>query len=177
MNQQNIDSMENNVEDQLKEINKKCLDLKKQENQVRRCLKKLSAASTKKLRNQTDRGDSKISKSISQDRISNGKGGSLADTSEEDYTKNMDFNQTIKSAMKNYPPEALGTKHLKKPPRHIHHNNTSYDFDDHHIIDVDAACNFEEGRWWYMHNYNLGLSKLTFDAMRMGIIVVYFQYR
>ena len=130
---QHIGALGNKVEEQLKEINKKCSELQKQENRVRKCLKKLSANSRKGT--DEDLQKSRISKNESHENCSNSNRSSLH-ASEEDYIKNIDYNRIIKNAMKNCPESVK-----QKPSKCM----TSYDLDDCNIIDVDAVCRFDEG--------------------------------
>ena len=123
--------MGNKVEEQLKEINKKCSELQKQENRVRKCLKKLSANSRKGT--DEDLQKSRTSKNESQDNVSN---RNSLHASEEDYIRNIDYSRITKNAMKNCP------EPIKQTPSKC---MTSYDLDDCNIIDVDAACRFDEG--------------------------------
>ena len=130
---QHIGALGNKVEEQLKEINKKCSELQKQENRVRKCLKKLSANSRKGTNE--DLQKSRISKNEVQENVSNSNRSSLH-ASEEDYIRNIDYNRIIKNAMKNCPDSAK---------QRSSNWMTSYDLHDCNIIDVDAVCRFDEG--------------------------------
>ena len=133
---QHIGALGNKVEEQLKEINKKCSELQKQENRVRKCLKKLSAANTNSRKGTDDDiQKSRTSNNESQENNYNSNRSSLQ-ASEEDYIRNIDYNLIIKNAMKNGPEPAK-----QKPSKSM----ASYNLDDSNIIDVDAACRFDEG--------------------------------
>ena len=129
---QHIGALGNKVEEQLKEINQKCSDLQKQENHVRKCLKKLSANTKSKQSSNAESHKSKTSKDQSYVKVSN---GSSIQSSEEDYLKNIDYHQIIKSAMKNYP------ECVRKNKENA--SSKSYD-DDRDIIDVDEVCSMHD---------------------------------
>ena len=101
---------------------------------MRKCLKKLSSHSKSKKTSDAESYKSHISKDESRGKISKG-GGSSVESSEDDYLKNIDYHQIIKSAMKNYP-ECV-RKNKENP------SSKSYD-DDRDIIDVDEVCSMHD---------------------------------
>ena len=135
---QQIGTLENKVEAQLKEINNKCSDLQKTESQVRKYLKKLSSNSKQKSEADLCSHGSKPSDNRSHGTQSGGKENSVG----EDDFSNVDYNRIIKTAMKNYPNDPVAHKREVSPFKHT----KSCSYDDQNIIDVDAVCRFDEGK-------------------------------
>ena len=132
---QHIGELGSKVEEQLKEINKKCSDLQKQENRVRKCLKKLSASSNSRKGTDDDSQKYRTSHNGYQEKGITSNRNSVQ-ASEDDFSKTIDYNRIIKNAMKNYPAP------LKQKPSKC---MSSYDLDDGDIVDVDAVCRFDKG--------------------------------
>ena len=135
---QQIGTLENKVEAQLKEMNNKCSELQKTENQVRKYLKKLSSNSKQKSEAHLCSHGSKPSDGRSNGIKSGGKENSVG----EDDFSNVDYNRIIKTAMKNYPNDPRAHKKEMSTFKYTISSN----YDDQNIIDVDAVCRFDEGK-------------------------------
>ena len=127
-----IGTLENKVEAQLKEMNNKCSELQKTENQVRKYLKKLSSNSKQK---------SEANLCSHMATYGTKSGGKENFVGEDDFS-NVDYNRIIKTAMKNYPNDPVAHKGEGSPLEHT----ISCNYDDQDIIDVDAVCRFDEGK-------------------------------
>ena len=96
---QHIGALGSKVEEQLKEINEKCSELQRQENRVRKCLKKLSAASTSKK--ETDNESQRTASSNEKERrLHENNALNNINTAGDDDVKNIDYNRIIRNAMK-----------------------------------------------------------------------------
>ena len=133
---QNIGALGSKVEEQLKEINQKCSDLQKQENRVRKCLKKLSGGigSKKESDNESNRTTSSNGKERHEKK---GLNGNYLSSSENDYLQSIDYNRIIKNAMKHSDSNPNDKKSSKSKT-----STGKYDGD---IIDVDAICRTDDG--------------------------------
>ena len=115
----------------MREINEKCSELQKQENRVRKCLKKLSAGSSSKK--DTDNESQRTTSSKDKENIEYHKGS----YEDENYLQDIDYNRIIKNAMK----RSDSDQSIKKSSKSIISNNRN----DRDIIDVDAICRIDEG--------------------------------
>ena len=115
----------------MREINEKCSELQKQENRVRKCLKKLSAGSNSKK--DTDNESQRTISSQGKEHIAYHKGCH----DDNNYLQDIDYNRIIKNAMK----KSDSDQNIKKSSKSI----ISNDRNDRDIIDVDAICRINEG--------------------------------
>lgn len=115
----------------MKEINEKCSELQKQENRVRKCLKKLSAGCNSKK--DTDNESQRTTSSHGKEDIEYQKGSH----EDKNYLQDIDYNHIIKNAMK----KSNSDQSIKKSSKSIISNNRN----DRDIIDVDAICRIDEG--------------------------------
>ena len=123
----------------MKEINEKCSELQRQENRVRKCLKKLSAASTSKKEtdNESQRAESSNGK---ERRLHENAALNNINTAGDDDVQNIDYNRIIRNAMKSSDSNSLN-QNTKKSSKFMILN----DKNDRDIIDVDAICRMDEG--------------------------------
>ena len=128
---EHIGALGSKVEEQLNEINKKCSELQKQENRVRKCLKKLSAGNGSK-KDTDDESQRTASSNERERRNKKSSNHNHASTSENDYARNID--RIISNVMN----DSESIQRIKK-------SSKSMDANDRDVIDVDAICRIDEG--------------------------------